>query len=69
MKSPDWLATTTMPGLPFSAPSNPFLRSLAGDAPTLPSSSMILAVPPVALISHSATRWPSLTKSEPMKAR
>ena len=51
------------------ASSKPFLRSLAGEEPVVPSSSMILPLPPVFLIVHSATRWPSLMKSEPMKAR
>jgi len=40
---------------------------LAADAPVVPSSSMIRALPPVARISHAADRPPSSMKSEPMK--
>ena len=66
-KSPDWLATTCMPGLPAMASSKPLRRSFAGEEPTVPSSWMILAPLPVASISHSAARRPSSMKSEPMK--
>ena len=47
--------------------SKPLRRSFAGEEPTVPSSWMILALPLTALISHSAARLPSSTKSEPMK--
>ena len=46
------------------ASSKPFLRSIAGDAPVVPSSSMILALPPVALAICTAARLPSWTKSD-----
>ena len=56
-----------MPGHCLMASSKPFLRSIAGDAPVVPSSSMILALPPVALAICTAARLPSWTKSDRMK--
>ena len=44
-KSPDWLRTIVMPDWALIASSKPFLRSLAGEEPVVPSSSMILALP------------------------
>ena len=58
-----------MPDCLAMASSNPVLRSVAAEAPVVPSSSMILALPFVALMSQSAERRPSSMKSEPMKVR
>src|SRR4051794_9467512 len=55
-----------MPGQALTASSKPFLRSIAGDAPVVPSSSMILALPPVAFAIAHAARLPSCTKSDVM---
>ena len=55
-----------MPGQALMASSKPFLRSIAGEAPVVPSSSMILALPPVAFAIAQAARLPSWTKSEVM---
>src|SRR3954453_3211972 len=48
------------------ASSKPFLRSMAGEAPVVPSSSMIFALPLVALAIAQAARLPSWMKSEVM---
>ncbi len=64
VKSPSCDTTTCMPGHCLMASSKPFLRSIAGDAPVVPSSSMILALPPVALAICTAARLPSWTKSD-----
>src|SRR3954447_4192425 len=66
VKSPSWLATICMPEQALMASSNPFLRSIAGEAPVVPSSSMIFALPPVALAIAQAARLPSWTKSDVM---
>src|ERR671932_235453 len=66
LKSPSWLTTTFMSGHALMASSKPFLRSIAGDEPVVPSSSMIEALPPVALAIAQAARLPSCTKSDVM---
>src|SRR3954454_14281461 len=55
-----------MPEHALTASSKPFLRSIAGEAPVVPSSSMIFALPPVALAIAQAARLPSWTKSDVM---
>jgi hypothetical protein len=51
-----------MPGY-FAMPSRkPCARSAATDAPGVPESSTMPALPPVAVASHSAARWPCSTK-------
>src|SRR3954466_14523180 len=57
---------TCIPGQALMASSKPFLRSMAGDAPVVPSSSMIFALPPVAFAMAQAARLPSWMKSDVM---
>ena len=54
-----------MPGWPAMPSLNPSVRSAVTDAPRLPSSSTILAVPFVFFASHSPARRPSSFRSEP----
>src|SRR5690242_13101671 len=64
VKSPSCDTTTCMPEHCLIASSKPFLRSMAGDAPVVPSSSMIFALPPVAVAICTAARLPSWMKSD-----
>ena len=68
-KSPDWEATISKRSSAAMASSKPFLRSFAGDDPVVPSSSTMIPFSPSKFsITHSATRPPWSTKSEPRKA-
>src|ERR687885_1024538 len=56
-----------MPGCPLIPFLKPLPLSAVTEAPSVPCSSTILALPPVAFTSHRAARSPCRTKSEPIK--
>ena len=63
VNSPVWLLMIRTPGCFAIASAKPFLRSIAGAEPVVPSSSTTLPLPQSFFASHSPAIRPSSTKS------
>ena len=64
VKFPVWVAMIFIPGYLAIASRKPAARSRATEAPGVPESSTMLALPPVAVASHSPARRPCSMKLE-----